>query len=66
MAPYTTVSIFLLLGLASPAVVSPLSELEFLNSLWGLGTEQEQGYRTGLPGYIGWRNSFLGIDSWAP
>jgi len=22
--------------------------------------------RTGPPGYIGWRNSFLGIDSWAP
>ncbi len=21
--------------------------------LWGLGTEQEQGYRTGAPGYIG-------------
>jgi hypothetical protein len=20
---------------------------------------------TGPPGYIGWRNSFLGIDSWA-
>ncbi len=35
-------------------------------SLWGLGTEEEEGYRTGLPGYIGWRNSFLGIDSGAP
>jgi hypothetical protein len=23
-------------------------------------------WRTGPPGYIGWRNSFLGIDSWAP
>ncbi len=22
--------------------------------------------RTGPPGYIGWRNRFLGIDSWAP
>jgi hypothetical protein len=21
---------------------------------------------TGLPGYIGWRNRFLGINSWAP
>ncbi len=31
-------------------------ELEFLKNLWGLGTEQEQGYRTGPPGYIGWRN----------
>ncbi len=27
------------------------AELEFLNSLWGLGTEE--GYRTGPPGYIG-------------
>ncbi len=41
------------------------AELEFLKSLWGLGTEEEQGYRTGPPGHIGWRNSFLGIDSWA-
>ncbi len=23
-------------------------------------------WRTGPPGYIGWRNGFLGIDSWAP
>ncbi len=42
------------------------TELEFLKSLWGLGTEEEQGYLTGPPGYIDWRNSFLGIDSWAP
>ena len=41
-------------------------ELEFLKSLWGLGTEEEEGYRTGPPGYIGWRNSFLRIDSGAP
>jgi hypothetical protein len=43
-------------------------ELEFLKkkSLWGLGTEEVEGYRTGPPGYIGWRNSFLGIDSGAP
>ncbi len=41
-------------------------ELEFLKSLWGLGTEEEEGYRTGPPGYIGWRNSFLGIHSGAP
>jgi hypothetical protein len=39
------------------------SELEFLKSLWGLGIEEEEGYRTVPPGYIGWRNSFLGIDS---
>jgi hypothetical protein len=42
------------------------TELEFLKSLWGLGTEEEEGYRTGPPGYIGWRNLFLGIDSGAP
>jgi hypothetical protein len=42
------------------------SELECLKSIWGLGTEEEEGYRTGPPGYIGWRNSFLGIDSEAP
>jgi hypothetical protein len=42
------------------------AELEFLKSLWGLGTEEEEGYRTGPPGYIGWRKSFLGIDSGAP
>ncbi len=41
-------------------------ELEFSKSLWGLGTEEEEGYRTGPPGYLGWRNSFLGIDSGAP
>ncbi len=27
---------------------------------------EEEGYRTGPPGYIGWRNSFFGIDSGAP
>ncbi len=37
--------------------------LEFLNILWGLGTEYELGYSTGPPGYLGWRNWFLGIDS---
>jgi hypothetical protein len=41
-------------------------ELEFLKSLWRLGTEEEEGYRTVPPGYICWRNSFLGIDSGAP
>jgi hypothetical protein len=40
--------------------------MEFLKSLWGLGTGEEESYRTGPPGYIGWRNSFLGIDSGAP
>jgi hypothetical protein len=42
------------------------TELEFLKRLWGLGNEEEEGIRTGPPGYIGWRNSFLGIDSGAP
>jgi hypothetical protein len=37
------------------------SELEFLKSLWGLGTEEAEGYRTGPPGYIGWRNSLESI-----
>jgi hypothetical protein len=32
----------------------------------GLGTEEGEGYSTGPPGYIGWRNSFIGIDSGAP
>ncbi len=40
-------------------------ELKFLKSQWGLGTEEEQGYRPGPPGWIGWRNSFLGINSGA-
>jgi hypothetical protein len=46
--------------------ITATPELEFLKSLWGLGTEEEQGFRTGPPGYIRWRNSFLGIDSGAP
>ncbi len=37
----------------------------FRTSLRGLGTEQEHDCRIGPPGYIGWRNRFLGIDSWA-
>ncbi len=40
--------------------------LEFLNNLWGLGTEQEYVCHTGPPGYTAWRNWFLGIDFWAP
>jgi hypothetical protein len=47
-----------------PTPFSGIFETEL--SLWGLGTEEEEGYRTGPPGYIGWRNSFLGIDSEAP
>jgi hypothetical protein len=47
-------------------VLTAGAELEFLKSQLGLGTEEEDGYRTGPPGYIGWRNSFPGIDSGAP
>jgi hypothetical protein len=43
-----------------------IAELEFFKSLLGLGTKEEEGHRTDPPGYIGWRNSFLGIDSGAP
>jgi hypothetical protein len=38
-------------------------ELEFLKSLWGLGTEEEEGYRTGPPGY---RQTEFGSDSGVP
>jgi hypothetical protein len=27
-----------------------VTELKFLKSLWGLGTKEEEGYRTGPPG----------------
>ncbi len=40
--------------------------LEFLNNLWGIRTKQDYGCRTCPPGYIGWRNRILGIDSQAP
>ncbi len=45
------------------------AELEFLKNLWGLGKAQSRNrviVYTGPPGYIGWRNSFPGVDSWAP
>jgi hypothetical protein len=35
-------------------------------SVGGLGTEKEQGCRTGPPGFIGWQKRFLGIYSWTP
>jgi hypothetical protein len=53
-------------GFQPPCFFCVGSELDFLKSLWGLGTEEEEGYRTGPPGYIGWRSSFLGIDFGAP
>jgi len=45
----------LLLWLAN----TPRQSLNF-RYLWGLGTEKEQNCHTGPPGYIGWRNQFLG------
>ncbi len=45
----------------------------FVDLLWRPGIDSQPGgpvrnpiCRTGPPGYIGWRNRFLGIDSWAP
>jgi hypothetical protein len=42
--------------------------LEFLNNLWGARNRVGIGlsYQPAMPGYIGWQNWFLGIDSWAP
>jgi hypothetical protein len=40
-----------------------IAVLEFLNNLWGRGTEYELGCRTGPPR---WRIWFFGTDSWAP
>jgi hypothetical protein len=55
---------------------SPLwvyTEPVFVDLLWRPGIDSQPGgpvrnpiCRTGPPGYIGWRNRFLGIDSWAP
>jgi hypothetical protein len=33
---------------------------------WRSGTKTLCDIGTGPPGYIGWRNRFLGIDSWTP
>ncbi len=44
------------LGTYALSKVCISTELEFLKRLWGLGSEEEEGYRTGPPGYIGWRN----------
>ncbi len=38
----------------------------FLNNLWGARNQVGKCCRSGPPGYIDWRNEFLGIDSWAP
>jgi hypothetical protein len=60
------VTVILRLGISFMVCTYQEAELEFLKSLWGLGNEEEEGYRTGPPGYIGWRNSFLGIVSGVP
>ncbi len=56
-------------------VFQKLSRTEpvFVDLLRGPGIDSQPGgpvrnpiCRTGPPGYIGWRNRFLGIDAWAP
>ncbi len=42
-----------LTGTRGQTAIMEQSELEFLKSQWGLGTEEEEGYRTGPSGYIG-------------
>jgi hypothetical protein len=49
------------------------TEAVFVDLLRGPGIDSRPGgpvrnpiCRTGQPGYIGWRNRFLGIDAWAP
>jgi hypothetical protein len=59
MASHTSDSTVDGLWLYTLTQVYPHTELEFLKSLWGLETEEEKGYRTGPPGYIGWRNHSL-------
>ncbi len=61
--------------LLDPAVrenVGVLTEPVFVDLLRRPGIDSQPGgpvrnpiCRTGPPGYIGWRNRFLGIDSWA-
>jgi hypothetical protein len=60
-------------GFCCPAAIpTPTAELVFVDLLRRPGIDSQLGgpvrnpiYRTGPPGYIGWRNRFLGIDSWA-
>jgi hypothetical protein len=56
-------------------VIEPFISTEpvFVDLLRGPGIDSQPGgpvrnpiCRTGPPGYIGWRNRFLGIDAWAP
>ncbi len=54
-----TVEIYKLQQVAKTQIdFSAIAVLEFQNNLWGLRTKQEQGCRTGPPGYIlvAWRN----------
>jgi len=50
-----------------------IAEPVFVDLLWRPGIDSQPGgpvqnpiCRTGPPGYLGLRNRFLGIDSWAP
>jgi hypothetical protein len=63
------------LNLAPPHshTLSVYTEPVFVDLLRGPGIDSQPGgtvrnpiCRTGPPGYIGWRNRFLGIDAWAP
>ncbi len=53
--------------------LDPIPEPVFVDLLRRPGIDSQPGgpvrnpiCRTGPPGYIGWQNRFLGIDSWAP
>jgi hypothetical protein len=66
-----TVYINIFCGLGKEFEINP--EPVFLNLLRSPETDSQSGgrYKTlfdvpGSSGYIGWRNRFLGIDSWAP
>ncbi len=57
----------------SPLRLFKIPEPVFVDLLRRLGIDSHPGgpvrnpiCRTGPPGYIGWRNRFQGIDSWAP
>jgi hypothetical protein len=56
-----------------PGLLITAAEPVFVDLLRGPGIDSQPGgpvrnpfCRTGPPGYIGWRNRFLGIDAWAP
>ncbi len=50
---------------ARARICKPFKEPRNRFSAWRAGTSNPV-FRTGSPDYIGWRNRFLGIDSWTP